>query len=289
MSKTVFFAAVSCLLLASRWLVAAETKAPEPKPRHPVLCFSRSVLFEHPVIRREGGRLSPAESVLVELGKREGFDVECTKEGSVFDGDLSKYDGFISYSCGYPADLAKPESLDHTSPVTPQGRQRLLAAVAAGKGFVAIHPGLLLLPEAVGADCIGHGTQQAATMAVAAPEFPGLRGRGNSFALTEEWFSLYKFAKDIHVILVQDCRGMDLANPLDKRCYDRPPFPATWCRMHGQGRVFYTSMGHREDVWNNPVFQKILAGGLHWAAGDVGAAIPPNLDRVAPEAEKTSR
>jgi type 1 glutamine amidotransferase len=82
---------------------------------------------------------------------------------------------------------------------------------------------------------------------------------------------------------------MSVESPLDKRCYDRPPFPSTWCRMHGRGRVFYTSMGHREDVWTNPLFQQILLGGLQWSLGDTKTAIPPNIDRVAPEAEKTSR
>ena len=267
--------------------LAVRARSVEVSPRRKVLLFSRSVLFEHSVIRRDGSRLSFAEAIFVELGKRNGLDVECTKEGSVFEGDLAKYDAFVSYSCGGPSDLAKPESLDRTSPLTPEGRQRLLHAVAAGKGFVAIHPGILLLPEAVGADCIGHGSQQPATMRVTSPDFPGLRSAGRSFTLKEEWFSLYRFARDLHVILVQDCHGMSVESVLDKRCYDRPPFPATWCRMYGKGRVFYTSMGHREDVWTNPIFQQILLGGLHWSLGDASAPIEPNLDRVAPEAEKT--
>ena len=32
--------------------------------------------------------------------------------------------------------------------------------------------------------------------------------------------------------------------------------------MHGKGRVFYTSMGHREDVWENAKFQGLAIGGL---------------------------
>ncbi len=266
---------------------AAEATPAAGKAPYRVLFFSRSVLFEHPVIRREGGRLSLAEKVLVDLGKRNGFDVECTKEGSVFDGDLGQYAAVISYSCGSPADLAKPGGFDKSSPLTPEGRQRLLKAVAAGKGFVAIHPGIWMLPEIIGGDCIGHGTQQVATMRVTSPKFPGLCDAGDSFSFNEEWFSNYRFAKDIHVLLVQDCRGMKTENPLDKQCYDRPPFPATWCRMHGQGRVYFTSMGHREDVWTKPLFQQILLGGMRWAVRDVDAAIPANLDQAAPEAEKT--
>ncbi len=56
--------------------------------------------------------------------------------------------------------------------------------------------------------------------------------------------------------LVQETNGMKDAD------YDRPPYPATWARKHGEGRVFYTSMGHREDVWTNPIFESILIGGL---------------------------
>jgi len=287
MKKTILFVALGGMLLPACAVFAAEAAPAAGKSHYRVLFFSRSVLFEHPVIRREGGRLSLAEKVLVDLGKRHGFDVECTKEGSVFSGDLGKYAAIISYSCGSPADLAKPGGFDRSSPLTPEGRQRLLKAVAAGKGFVAVHPGIWMLPEIIGGDFLGHGTQQVATMRVASPKFPGLGSAGDWFSFNEEWFSLYRFAKDIHVILVQDCRGMKIENPLDKQCYDRPPFPATWCRMHGQGRVFFTSMGHREDVWTNPVFQEVLMGGLRWAVRDVDAAIPANLDQVAPEAEKT--
>ena len=65
--------------------------------------------------------------------------------------------------------------------------------------------------------------------------------------------------------------------------YQRPPYPATWARMHGQGRVFYTSMGHREDVWTNDTFVSLLLGGLGWAVGNAQADVTPNalLGRVS--------
>ena len=37
--------------------------------------------------------------------------------------------------------------------------------------------------------------------------------------------------------------------------------------MHDKGRVFYTSMGHREDVWENPKYQGLLLGALGWITG----------------------
>ncbi|MGI6417442.1 MAG: ThuA domain-containing protein [Thermoguttaceae bacterium] len=45
-----------------------------------------------------------------------------------------------------------------------------------------------------------------------------------------------------------------------RRAYQRPAYPATWAKMDGRGRVFYTSMGHREDVWTNKTFQQIVLG-----------------------------
>jgi type 1 glutamine amidotransferase len=41
-------------------------------------------------------------------------------------------------------------------------------------------------------------------------------------------------------------------------------------------------MGHREDVWTNPLFQGILAGGIAWAAGQLNADATPNIDKVTP-------
>jgi uncharacterized protein len=48
--------------------------------------------------------------------------------------------------------------------------------------------------------------------------------------------------------------------------------------------VWFTAMGHREDIWTNPKFQAILVGGVKWALGEVKAEVPPNLKEVAPGA-----
>ena len=104
-------------------------------------------------------------------------------------------------------------------------------------------------------------------MRVADKKFPGIDKAGDGFNMNEEWYSLKNFAPDMHVILVQETKGMRNAD------YQRPPYPATWARMHGKGRVFYTSMGHREDVWQNPTFESVLVGGLNFILGRVDAEI----------------
>jgi type 1 glutamine amidotransferase len=167
--------------------------------------------------------------------------------------------------------------------------------VAAGKGFVGSHcasdtfhstrsaDGTEVQDpyiEMLGGEFISHGRQQDARMKVVDAGFPGMQVAEAGFVMHEEWYSLKNLAPDMHVLLVNETEGMD------GRDYQRPPFPATWARMHGRGRVFYTSMGHREDVWTNPTFQSILIGGIKWALGEVNAEIPTNLNDVTPRANE---
>ena len=45
-------------------------------------------------------------------------------------------------------------------------------------------------------------------------------------------------------------------------------YPQAWVRDYGKDRVFYTSSGHREDIWSvDPVFQAHVTGGVRWALG----------------------
>jgi uncharacterized protein len=269
-------------------LAAKEKKAGHKQPK--VLYFTRSVGYEHSVVKRKGKELSFSEKLMVKGGKEHGVEVVCTKDGGVFDGDLGQYACIAFYSCG---DQFKP-SIDKAPPITRGGMKKLLAAIAAGKPFVGLHSTCYTGPlpagkpldpflTMLGGGFIAHGAQQQSTMKVVSPHFPGAEGLGGSFAMREEWYSLKDFAKDLHVILVQETAGMK--GPM----YQRPPYPSTWARMYGRGRVFYTAMGHREDVWTSKPFQQIVLGGFRWALGHAQADITPNIERVTPKARQVKR
>src|SRR5207253_2030729 len=81
---------------------------------------------------------------------------------------------------------------------------------------------------------------------------------------------------DLHVSLTLDTHGMK------GECYQRAPYPATWARMHGKGRVFYTAMGDRPENWKNEFFLNLLAGGIRWSIGDASAQVKVNLKEAAP-------
>lgn len=263
-----------------RWVAGAQNRTPK------ILYFTRCAGFLHSVVKRNGDELSHSEKLMVEAGKQHGVEVVCSKDGRVFDGDLDQFDAIAFYTSG---DLTQDKG-EKTPPMTPAGKQRLLDAIAAGKGFVGFHaandsfhsrgneidPYIAML----GGEFVTHGPQQVAKMKVTSPGFPGVEGLGASFELNEEWYTNKNFAKDLHVILVQETAGMKGA------CYQRPPYPSTWARMHGKGRVFYTSLGHREDVWTNQIFHDIVLGGFSWVMGNVDADVTPNIDQVTPEANQ---
>jgi len=266
---------------------------PETKKRK-ILYFTRSQGFEHSVVRREGAQLSHSEKVLIEMGRKAGFEVECTKDGRVFDGSLDPYDVIAFYTTG---DLTQPAK-DGSPPMTPAGKQKLLDAIAAGKGFVGFHSAtdtfhskgpqnenqLAVDPyiAMIGGEFLTHGAQQEASLILVTRQFPGVGnlGMAEGIAFTDEWYTFKNFAKDLHVILVQETQMMK------GDAYRRPDFPATWARLDGRGRVFYTSLGHREDVWTNPFFQAIALGGLAWASGNAEADVKPNFDEVTPQARQ---
>jgi type 1 glutamine amidotransferase len=138
--------------------------------------------------------------------------------------------------------------------------------------------------QMIGGEFIVHGAQQEAKMDIVDDAFPGLKDgfgtHGGSFTIKDEWYALKNFQDDLHVILVQNTAGMQ------GKMYQRPSYPATWARPYGKGRVFYTSMGHREDVWENPMYQGLLLGALAWTTGKVDADVTPNIDKATPEAGK---
>jgi hypothetical protein len=46
-------------------------------------------------------------------------------------------------------------------------------------------------------------------------------------------------------------------------------FALAWTRSFGSGRVFYTALGHREEVWQDKRFQQHLLNGIRWIMRDV--------------------
>jgi type 1 glutamine amidotransferase len=287
-------AGAAALALGACPFPLAWTGAAEDKKKR-ILMYTRSEGYQHSCVTRpKGGGLSLAETIVTDVGKGHGFEVVCEKDGRVFlSKDFPTFDGFVFETQG---NLLKEQCRDGSPPMTADGKKALLDAIHGGKGFIGCHcasdtfhsqggqwqnqdpskrdPYIQML----GGEFIRHGTQQKAWMRVVDDKFPGVNGK--DFQLHEEWYSLKNFAPDLHVILVQDTEGMKNVD------YARPKYPATWARLHGKGRVFYTSMGHRDDVWKNNIFQRLLLGAINWTLGNAKADVTPNLTTAAPKASE---
>lgn len=266
-----------------------------------LLCFTKSSGFEHSVIKRgPGDAPSLVERVLTDLGARHGFDVVCTKDGSVFSATAVRdYDAFFFFTSGYLTEAGT----DKNPPMSAEGKAALLAAVRGGKGFVGVHSAsdsFHTLPDPpdrsnryvahaphvdpyiamLGGEFILHGKIQPAHLRVVDARFPGAEAIPDGDRVGE-WYSLKEFAPDLHAVHVLDTQGMTGAP------YQRGPYPVTWARPHGKGRVFYTALGHREAEWEpEGGLPGLLTGALRWAFGDATAAVTPNLEAVAPRARE---
>jgi type 1 glutamine amidotransferase len=280
------------LAIGGRRLLAQQRKS--------VLVFTKSSGFEHQVVKRVNGQQSIMEAAVRELGNKNGFGVETSKDGRVFNSkEFLKYAAVIFFTTG---DLTK-EGTDKNPPMSPAGKEALLSAIHAGRiGFAGVHaasdtfhtepdtpdnanryiahgeksdPYIRML----GGEFITHGSDprlQTAEVIVNDPSFPGLSGVTSPVSFTEEWYSLKDFRDDLHVILTLDTKGMRGA------CYDRPPYPVAWTRMEGKGRVFFTALGDRPENWQSEFMLNLLAGGIRWTIRDVDASSQVNLKEAAP-------
>jgi len=269
--------------------------APADGAKKRILMYTRSQGFQHGVVARKGDKLSQAEQTITDLGAKNNFEVVCEKDGRIFlSKDFPTFDGFFFETQG---DLMAEKSQDGSPPMTADGKRALLDAVANGKAFVGCHfasdtfhssiGGAETAPRdkvdpyiaMVGGEFIVHGAQQKAPVQIVDATWPALKDV-KDIAVEEEWYALKNFAPDLHVILVMDTKDMK------GQMYERPSYPQTWARKHEKGRVFFTSFGHREDVWASDLFQKLVLSGLAWTLGNVDADVTPNIDKVTPKANE---
>jgi len=103
--------------------------------------------------------------------------------------------------------------------------------------------------------------------------------RGNDFQVQDEVFQMKDhYSRDrLRVLLRIDVDKTDFGpqrRVLPERRADRD-LAISWIRTEGQGRVFYTSLGHNEHLfWNPPVLSHYLAG-LQYALGDLEVDATP--------------
>jgi hypothetical protein len=118
--------------------------------------------------------------------------------------------------------------------------------VADGHGFIGIHAasdGLHMTPEYIkmlGGEFSGHGSHSEVAVVNLDPTSPLTAGWQSGIRITEEWYNFRNYDRSqVHVLLAMETHPTNGAPG---------HYPISWIKPYGKGRVFYTSLGHRDDV-----------------------------------------
>jgi type 1 glutamine amidotransferase len=108
---------------------------------------------------------------------------------------------------------------------------------------------------------------QQARVTVVDPASPIVASLAPGWAMTDEWYS---FATDprstgAHVLLALDEASYSpQSGERDLRMGDHP---IAWTRCIGDGRSFFSAIGHRPESYSEPHYVQVLEAGIGWAAG----------------------
>jgi len=259
---------------------------PEVAPKH-ALVVTTTTGFRH-------SSIPTAEKVIGELAKTSGlFTVEYARvepNSTEFKGEDGKPDGekVLAAIKSVLAEKMSAEALKNydliifantTGDLPMPDSQALLDWIKEGHAFVGMHsatdtfPGFHPYTEMIGGHFLKHGPQVEVDVINQDRECPACQHLGDMWTIFDEIYQLKDFERSkVHGLLT-----------LDKHPNNKTPgdYPIAWSKEYGKGRVFYTSLGHREDVWdpnwtekdgsrkNSPEtakqYQQHILGGIRWA------------------------
>jgi uncharacterized protein len=276
---------------------ALPEKAPA-KPAKPrkLLVFSLCTGFRHSVIPL-------ASNAFAAMGTKTGaYEAVVSEDPAVFEpASLAQFDAVCLLNTTgelfLPADFDKlsVEKKAAAEKVNARLKQSLLEFVKGGKGLIGIHAATDCFykwpefGEMLGGYFDGHPWNEEVGVKIDDPENPICAAfAGQGFTIADEIYQLkepYSRTK-LRVLLSLDVAKTNMKKDGIKRADQ--DFAVSWVHESGKGRVFYCSLGHRDDIfWNPKVLQHYLAG-IQYALGDLKAddqPIPPPPASEAKPAE----
>jgi len=97
------------------------------------------------------------------------------------------------------------------------------------------------------------------------PSNPTVRHFSNKFWITDEMYQATNWSRDkVNVLMRLDESKLDFSNNRGRPDKDQA---ITWSKMYGKGRVFYSSLGHTKEAWEDPDVLKMYLEGVKWVLG----------------------
>ncbi len=214
---------------------------------------------------RDGPSVDAGERALREIAARHGWQVVVTDRGGAMTaGTLRRFDAVVWNNVS--GDV-----------LTLRQRAAFRAYVKGGGGFVGIHGagGDLAyfwdwyVDDLIGARFRGHPTDpsfQDARVVVDRPDNGITRGLTPNWVMNDEWYSFHGNPRGT---------GSNVLLTLDETSYapkgggadiSMGDHPIAWTRCVGNGRAFYTAIGHRPESYAVPDNMRLLEQAVAWAA-----------------------
>ncbi|MEV7980899.1 ThuA domain-containing protein [Streptomyces sp. NPDC086519] len=203
--------------------------------------------------RTTGYRHDSIPDAVAAVRESTGFDVDATEDPAALEQPLDGYAAVVFLSTSGEI-------------LTPAGRARLAAYVAAGGGFAGVHAAACTeydwphYGELLGARFDRHPAYQPGRALVEDRDHPATRHLPAVWDFTDEWYDFRDSPRGrVRVLLSADETSYDGGGMGDDH-------PLAWCREQGAGRVFYTALGHAREAYRDPAFLAHVHGGLAWTA-----------------------
>src|SRR5712692_1114831 len=201
---------------------------------------------------------APSREIVKQIGEKSGaFETTLAEDVTPFAEDnLKVYDAVMFYTTG-------------ELPMNDAQKAAFVNFIRSGHGFVGVHSAtdtFYMWPDylkIVGAYFNDHPWHQKVRVDVVDPSSPIVQHWGTSFEINDEIYQMSDFQADTsHVLLRLDPSSVDLKNERVRRRFYG--WPLAWTRTDGEGRCFYTALGHEEAVWNDPRYQTMLLNAIKW-------------------------
>lgn len=262
------------MCLAAVLCLAACAGAPSvQEPPLRVFYLSQSVGFVHETVRRPAGGLSSSELALREMAR----------DSAAFTVQLSQDARELT-----PARLADLDVLVFSTtgalPIDRATWAAIVAWIESGRGgFVGIHSaadtaldfegGEAAYTDFLGGRFDGHPWTQGTPIRLSnlEPSHPLAAMWPDRTPYAEEIYQYAGFVPDrVRVLQTLDMTAEPLRRPY--------PVPVTWVRQIGQGRLFYTNLGHTPSTWDDPRFRDQILEAIRWTGHRKDAPAAPNPD-----------
>ncbi|MBS0260637.1 MAG: ThuA domain-containing protein [Planctomycetes bacterium] len=271
--------AVWCLGLVQGGAEVARAQAPK---KYRILMVTTSKTFTHNPVKRDKETLAPSEVAITQLGQSSGlFTVDCTQDPAkdFTPENLKNYDIVFFYTQGPDLEIPKANMEYFLNTWLKQ----------KGHGFVATHSSTDTYGEyepywdMIGGTFNGHpwNAGETVTISVHDTKHPASKVWGEEFQIKDEIYQYKHWQPEkVHVLM-----SLNIA-----KCPTKKPYhvPVSWVKNWGEGRIFYTNLGHNTETWANKNFIESILGGIKWVLGlEPGDATPnPEVSQAQNEKAK---